>query len=217
MRIVVATFILFFISNIPAHAGCSKKDICGMLGKMNHFDILNKCPGSGPLLAECKKSNEKTIEDLPLAEFIDNGDGTVTDTTNKLVWINKGKQDKDGKLHKVSLKEAKKIAQAASDGGRADWRIPSLPELRTLLYSERVKNAGGKKSWINPIFDDGVGHYYWSSTTCDQVSIITDRYQKKICQQGESAAWLVQFNINAVFWHHIKAENYHVWLVANAE
>ena len=214
MRIAFATLVLFFLSNFPAHAGCSKNEICSMLGKFTHFAILDKCPGSGPLLAECKKVKETTIEDLPPAEFVDNGDGTVTDTVNKLVWIKKGKQDKQGKLNKVKLKLAKQMAGLADDGGRTNWRIPSLPELKTLLFSERVVNAGGKKSWINPIFDDGVGHYYWTSTTCDQVSVITDRYQKKICQQGESAAWLVHFNINAVFWHH-KSEDYHVWLVAD--
>ena len=215
MRIaLLATLVLFFISSSPAYAGCSKNEICAMLGKMTHFGILDKCPGSGPLLAECKKVNETTIEDLPPAEFVDNGDGTITDTVNKLVWTKKGTQNKEGKLNKVKLKIAKKIAAAANNGGRTNWRIPSLQELRTLLFSQRVLNAGGKKAWINPIFDDGVGHYYWSSTTCDQVSVIKDRYQKKICQQGESAAWLVHFNINAVFWHH-KTEDYHVWLVAD--
>ena len=214
VRITLAALVLFFLNNFPAYAGCSKSEICSMLGKMTHFGILDKCPGSGPLLAECKKVKETTIEDLPPAKFVDNGDGTVTDTVNKLIWIKQGKRDKQGKLNKVKLKVAKQIAELASDGGRSDWRIPSLSELRTLLFSERVINAGGKKSWINPIFDDGVGHYYWSSTTCDQVSVITDRYQKKICQQGESAAWLVHFNINAVFWHH-KTEDYHVWLVAD--
>jgi hypothetical protein len=185
-----------------------------MLGKMNHFSILDKCPSSGSLLAECKKVKETTLEDLPPGEFIDNGNGTVTDTANKLVWMKKGEHDKQGKLSKVKLRIAKKLAAASSAGGRSDWRIPSLAEFKTLFFSKRVLNAGGKKAWINPIFDDGLGHYYWTSTTCDQVSVITDRYQKKICQQGESAAWLVHFNINAVFWHH-KIEDYHVWLVAD--
>ena len=216
MKITIATLILLFMNNLPAHAGCSKSEICAMLGKMDHFSILNKCPGSGSLLAECKKVKETTLEDLPPGEFIDNGNGTVTDSANKLVWMKKGEHDKQGKLNKVKLKIAKKLAAASSAGGRSDWRIPSLAEFRTLFFSKRVLNAGGKKAWINPIFDDGVGHYYWTSTTCDQVSVITDRYQKKICQQGESAAWLVHFNINAVFWHH-KVEDYHVWLVADLE
>ena len=113
MKIVLATLIILVISNVPAQAGCSKKEICAMLGKMTHFGILDKCPSAGPLLAECKKVKETTIEDLPPAEFIDNGDGTVTDTVNKLVWIKKGTQDKKGKLNKVKLKIAKKIAEAA--------------------------------------------------------------------------------------------------------
>ena len=214
MKITIATLILFFMNNLPAHAGCSKSEICAMLGKMNHFSILDKCPGSGSLLAECKKVKETTLENLPPGEFIDNGDGTETDAANKLVWMKKGEHDKEGKLRKVKLKIAKKLAAASSAGGRSDWRIPSLAEFRTLFSSKRVLNAGGKKAWINPIFDDGLGHYYWTSTTCDQVSVVTDRYQKKICQQGDSAAWLVHFNINAVFWHH-KIEDYHVWLVAD--
>ena len=214
MKITIAVLVLFFMSSLPAHAACSTSEICAMLGKMNHFSILDKCPSSGPLLAECKKVKETTLEDLPPAEFIDNGNGTVTDTVNKLVWMKKGEHDKEGKLNKVKLKIAKKLAAASSAAGRSNWRIPSLPEFKTLFFPKRILNAGGKKAWINPIFDDGLGHYYWTSTTCDQVSVITDRYQKKICQQGETAAWLVHFNINAIFWHH-KSEDYHVWLVAD--
>ena len=190
MKLFLTTIILFFLSTLPAHAGCKKSEICSMLGKMDHFSILNKCPNSGPLLAECKKVKETTIEDLLPAEFIDNGDGTVTDTVNNLLWMKKGELDEKGNLTKVKLKIAKKIAAASSYAGRTNWRIPSLAEIKTLFSSKRVVNAGGKKSWINQVFDDGVGHYYWSSTTCDQVSVIKDRYQKKICQQGESAAWL---------------------------
>ncbi len=214
MKITIAVLVLLSMSSLSAHAGCSKSEICAMLGKMNHFSILDKCPSAGPLLAECKKVKETTLEDLPPAEFIDNGNGTITDTVNKLVWMKKGEHDKEGKLNKVKLKIAKKLAAASSAAGRSNWRIPSLPEFKTLFFPKRILNAGGKKAWINPIFDDGLGHYYWTSTTCDQVSVITDRYQKKICQQGETAAWLVHFNINAIFWHH-KSEDYHVWLVAD--
>ena len=91
-----------------------------MLGKMNHFSILDKCPNSAPLLAECKKVKKTTLEELPPAEFIDNGDGTITDTVNKLVWMKKGERDKKGKLNKVKLKIAKKLAAASSAGGRSD-------------------------------------------------------------------------------------------------
>ena len=87
MRIAIVALILFFTSNLPAHAGCSKSEICAMLGKMNHFSILDKYPSAGALLAECKKVKETNVEDLAPGEFIDNGNGTVTDSANKLVWM----------------------------------------------------------------------------------------------------------------------------------
>ena len=117
MRIFIATLVLFLIGSTSAHASCSKSKICSMLGKMNHFSILDKCPDAGPLLAECKKVKETTIEDLPPGQFVDNGDGTVTDTANKLVWMKTGEHDKQGKLNKVKLKIAKKLAAAASAAG----------------------------------------------------------------------------------------------------
>jgi len=209
MRIVFLILALHLSIPSVLYAGCSQEDICNMVGKMGHFSILDQCPGAGPLLAECTKSSGKALEVLPKPHFVDNGDGTITDTVNKLMWIKKGV------LKKVSLKEAKEYAQSAHDGDKTDWRIPTLPELVTLIYKERIKNVSGKKAWINPLFDDGRGHYYWSTTTCDEVGEIEDRYQKKTCGEGKKAAWLVHFNINALFWHHVKAKNYYIWLVRN--
>ena len=110
MKLFLTTIILFFLSTLPAHAGCKKSEICSMLGKMDHFSILNKCPNSGPLLAECKKVKETTIEDLLPAKFIDNGDGTVTDTVNNLLWMKKGELDEKGNLTKVKTKNSEKIS-----------------------------------------------------------------------------------------------------------
>ena len=211
MRVLSITILFLFLGSVPVHADCKKEDVCAMMGKLNHFAILDKCPNAAPLLAECKSVSKSVLEDLPEANFKDNGDGTVTDSVNKLLWIKKGK------LGKTKWKDAVLAAQIADDFGKTGWRLPTLPELKTLLYKERVVNAGGKKAWINRIFDDGLGHYYWTTTTCDQVSVITDRYQEKICQQGDSAAWLVHFNINAVFWFHTNLEKPNIWLVKNLQ
>ena len=73
--------------------------------------------------------------------------------------------------------------------------------------------SGHQFGVYNPRLGDGRGHYYWTTTTCDQVSVITDRYQEKICQQGDTAAWLVHFNINAVLWFHTTQEKPNIWLV----
>ena len=197
MRIVFLTLIVLLAQAIPSFAKCKQADICEMMRKMDHFSILNQCPGSGLMLKECRKVSEVTLEELPEAQFVDNGDETVTDTVNKLRWIKKGI------LNKVKLKDSKAFAATETFAGSSDWRLPTLPELKTLIYSERTINASGKKAWINPIFDE--------------LSTIEDRYQKKICQQGKAAAWLVHFNINAIFWFHTTEEKPHTWLVQNVE
>ena len=211
MRIVLLTFMILFLQPIPSYAKCKQADICGMMKKMDHFSILNECPGAGPLLKECRKVSENVLEELAKPNFVDNGDGTVTDTVNKLRWVKKGV------IKKLKLKDAIAFAESETFAGSSDWRLPTLPELKTLINPERAINASGKKSWINPIFDDGLGHYYWTTTTCDQLSTIEDRYQKKICQQGEAAAWLVHFNINAVFWFNTSTERPNSWLVQSVE
>ena len=211
MRRLVLTWFWVLMLSTPAFADCAKRDICKMMKTMGHFDILNKCPQAGPLLAECKKVSEKTLEDLSEPQFVDNKDGTITDTANNLVWLKKGI------LTKSSLKNAQNLAMSSDDANQDGWRLPTLPELKTLLYNNRVKNASGQKAWIHPIFDDGRGFYYWSSTTCEEVSVIEDRYQKKLCQQGTEGAWLVHFNIGAIFWHHVSFEHYFVRLVKNAK
>ncbi len=209
--------ILFFIVAVliawpsPLWATCPKTKVCSLMKTMGHFDIPNQCPDAGPLLAECRKVSEKKLEVLPAPQFIDNKDGTITDTVNKLIWAKKGH------LKKYSLKNAMDYAVGADIEGNSGWRLPTLPEIKTLMYKERVKNVSGKKSWIHPLFDDGRGHYYWSTTTCEEVSVITDRDQKKLCQQGDQGAWLVHFNIGAVFWHHVTAEKYYAWLVKEAK
>lgn len=207
MRVIALTLALIFAGALPVHAECTKEEVCGMMGAMSHFDILDKCPNAGPLLVECKQVSKQEVVDLPEANFVDNGDGTITDTVNNLLWLKKGI------LKKTKLKDALIVAESAEEAGRTGWRLPTLPELKTLIYKERIVNASGKKAWIHPIFDDGRGHYYWTTTTCDQVSVITDRYQEKICQQGDTAAWLVHFNINAVLWFHTTQEKPNIWLV----
>ena len=211
MRIVLLTLLALLIQPIPSFAKCQQAEICDMIKKLDHFSILNKCPDAAPMLKECRKVNESVLEELAEPNFVDNGDGTVTDTANKLRWIKKGI------VKKLSLKDSMAYAEAETFAGSSNWRLPVLSELKTLIYPERIINSSGKKAWINPIFDDGLGHYYWTTTTCDQLSTIEDRYQKKICQQGEGAAWLVHFNINAIFWFQVTEERPNSWLVQSLE
>ena len=215
MRIVLLALLVLLSQAVPSFAKCKLKDICTMMQKMDHFSILNACPGSAPFLKQCKKVNEVGLPELPTPEFVDNGDGTITDKVNKLRWLKKG-IDK-----RLSLKDAYGYASSESFAGSTEWRLPTLPELRSLLSPEKVVNASGKKSWINPIFDHYRAHYFWTSTTCDQVSSIEEIYQgkhqKKTCQKGESAAWLVLFKVGSTLWFLTKDAKHRMWLVQNIQ
>ncbi len=59
--------------------------------------------------------------------YKDNGDGTVTDLTTGLIW------SKAVDKNKVSLIEAKKIAQRMTLAGHSDWRVPNIKELYSLI------------------------------------------------------------------------------------
>jgi hypothetical protein len=155
MKIALAALVFFFLSNFPAHAGCSKKDICAMLGKMTHFGILDKCPGAGALLAECKKVKETTIEDLPPAEFIDNGDGTITDTRSNLMW----KQDDSYKEYGYGINwfEAHDYCELLNDkkfAGFDDWRLPSGEEAKSLFsFTQSNQDKDEAETHISELFD----------------------------------------------------------------
>ena len=186
-----------------------------MMEKMDHFSVLNACPDSAPMLRECKNVSTVEIEKLPTPEFKDNGDETITDKINNLRWIKKGLNKR------MTLKDAYAFASSESFAGNSDWRLPTLSELQTLLYPEKVVNASGKRSWINPIFDHSRAHYYWTTTTCAEVSEIEEIYQgkhqKKTCQKGESAAWLVLFKVGSTLWFLTKDAKHHIWLVQNVQ
>ena len=215
MRIVLLTLVVLLTQAIPSFAKCKPKDICEMMKKMDHFSILNACPGAASMLKDCRKVNESALQKLPESSFVDNGDETIADTVNKLRWIKKG-VDK-----RMKLKEAFAYAESESFAESSDWRLPTLPELQTLLSPEKVINASGKKSWINPIFDHSRAHYYWTSTKCDKVSFIEEifqgKLQKKVCHKGESAAWLVLFKVGSSLWFLTKEAKHHVWLVQSVE
>lgn len=63
--------------------------------------------------------------------FVDNGDGTVTDTRTGLMWVKNG-----WRIDFVSARNwdaAAEGCRAFRHGGYADWRLPDLDEWRTII------------------------------------------------------------------------------------
>ncbi len=93
--------------------------------------------------------------------FVDNGDGTVTDTVMGLMWrksYNPSLMD-----WRSALNHCENIVFPVGDGYVAaeydDWRLPSRNELQSLADYSRYSPA------INPVFPDNEPLDFWSSTS----------------------------------------------------
>jgi hypothetical protein len=87
--------------------------------------------------------------------FIDNGNGTVTDTQTNLMW-------QQGTAQNTMLwKDALAQCENLSLGGYQDWRLPNIKELFSIVDYGRQNPA------INTQFFTVIDNYsiYWSSTT----------------------------------------------------
>jgi tetratricopeptide (TPR) repeat protein len=90
-------------------------------------------------------------------DFVDNGDGTITDRTTGLMW------EKGGSSTAMRYRSAKRYVSRLNkerSGGYNDWRIPTTEELASLLERDRNNRA----LYIAPFFD-GRQKAYWTSDT----------------------------------------------------
>ena len=108
------------------------------------------------------------------ARFVDNGDGTITDTQTHLMWE---QTDDAGGLHDrdntYGWKDAASIFLGAVNGvsgdgsvqpglgGYSDWRLPNTAELQTILAAPY---PCASSPCIDPLFGPTAAGFYWSST-----------------------------------------------------
>jgi len=95
--------------------------------------------------------------------FIDNGDGTITDTRYNMMWLKQDSYQAKGKW--CTWKGANKFTQKLNDekfAGFDDWRLPKKTEARN-LYEHESKNTdfNGDIIHIDLKFPEGCGFTYW--------------------------------------------------------
>jgi len=113
-------------------------------------------------------------------DFINNGDGTVTDQATGLTWmrVDSGAL-KTGRKHdgRLNWPEALQWAEGLEYAGHDDWRLPNAKELQSIVDYSRSPDTTHSAA-INPIFEataikneGGETDYgqYWSSTSHTKV------------------------------------------------
>lgn len=144
----------------------SDEDVMVMLKKYNFFD------------------KTKNIRGAFTNDFVDNGDGTVTDRVTGLMW------QKGGSSEGMTWTDAKEYINKLNSGqfgGYADWRLPTIAELASLIKSMRTKGLH-----IDPVFSEKQ-QFCWSADTFDT-----------------NIAWYVGFKAGMIrhifrFFYHVRA------------
>ncbi|MCI5131409.1 MAG: DUF1566 domain-containing protein [Candidatus Electrothrix sp. EH2] len=94
----------------------------------------------------------KRKKDRRIGRYIDHGDGTVTDTKTVLMWKRcseglSGNNCEEGKAGEYTWNEAVRRFKNVQYAGYADWRLPSIDELKTLVQCSKGMNE--EKGWCN--------------------------------------------------------------------
>ncbi len=100
-------------------------------------------------------------------EFVDNGDGTITDNATGLMWS----QDDNGEG--IIWSDALNYAENSTEAGYSDWRLPDAKELQSIVDYTRSPDQTDSPA-IDALFNctsitNEAGNadygFYWSSTT----------------------------------------------------
>jgi hypothetical protein len=96
-----------------------------------------------------KKEDKALAHALIAGRYRDEGNGTVTDITTNLQWQRFhvgqrwGNEGVIGKVDKLRFDQAAEAAQQSNYLGYTDWRVPTIEELQSLVYS----SSGLPKTW----------------------------------------------------------------------
>ncbi|MFC1811984.1 DUF1566 domain-containing protein [Thermodesulfobacteriota bacterium] len=116
----------------------SDTDVKSLLVKYNFFD-------------RTKNPNGAFANNL-----VDNGDDTVTDRITGLMWQKNGSDD--GMIWQHAKEYVQKL-NSMRFAGYADWRLPTIEELASLMKSARANEL-----YIHPIFSAKQA-FFWSADT----------------------------------------------------
>lgn len=125
-------------------------------------------------------------------QFVDNGDGTVTDLATGLMW--QQADDGTGRNWEGALSYAENLELA----GYNDWRLPDAHELQSIVDYTRSPQETGSPA-IDPVFtctqiidEGGEPNYgfYWTGTTHESAVPVNEGEFAVYVAFGEALGWL---------------------------
>jgi hypothetical protein len=106
------------------------------------------------------------------APYTDNGNGTVTDSATGLIWQqcppNLSTIGCGGSMMTYTWVDAISYCEGLSLGGRSDWRLPNVNELRSILDITKVSSPLIDSIAFPNALLNSPTTYYWSSTTVNK-------------------------------------------------
>ena len=107
------------------------------------------------------------VETIKKTRFVDNSDGTVTDSLHNRMWMKDDTWVDLGRI--ITWHESQEYAKemnAKKFGGYSNWHVPTASEAK-LLFDYGVINTDveGAEMHIDPVFTAGCGFTTWTSET----------------------------------------------------
>ena len=108
------------------------------------------------------------------SRFIDNGNGTITDSETSLIW-KKTDSFQDTKRWKnwFTGHEYMQIVNLEKFGGFEDWRFPYEEEAYSLFDLDKTnQDKYGDDIYLDPVFEPGSAGVTWTEDTKDSSALI---------------------------------------------
>ena len=113
---------------------------------------------------EAEEEADVALAEEELPNFVDNGDGTISDTHSNLMW----KKDDSYKEYGYGITwfEAHDYCEMLNDkkfAGYDDWRLPGIEESKSLFsFVQSNSDKDGAEIHISDLFENGGGHNTWT-------------------------------------------------------
>ena len=126
--------------------------LCQTISAQSLPKTMRRLPDTGQTQSYTNTPGEDADFSINSPFFIQNGDGTVTDTVTGLMW-----QQTDG--GEMTIENATTFCENLTIGGHDDWRLPTTYEAYSMLNHGKSNPALDIAAFTNT-----VAEYWWTSS-----------------------------------------------------